>query len=143
MVLGEGPNWSRRVPSKKFKICDPPFYECPQIPNFHSTGLNIMKETPKNKAPNPKLRLFLCLDLHLFTYAMVLFFTFTICMLELVPQEFVCAHRTTVDVLIDRSLTFSSWPRVRGFAGLHKMSENLVTHHFVHRPVEKLTHSQC
>ena len=36
MVLGEGPNWSRRVPSKKFKICDPPFYECPQIPNFHS-----------------------------------------------------------------------------------------------------------
>ena len=36
MALGEGPNWSRRVPSKKFKICDPPFYECPQIPNFHS-----------------------------------------------------------------------------------------------------------
>ena len=28
MVLGEGPNWSRRVPIKKFKICDPPFYKC-------------------------------------------------------------------------------------------------------------------
>ena len=28
MVLGEGPNWSRRVLSKKFKICDPPFYKC-------------------------------------------------------------------------------------------------------------------
>ena len=37
MVLGEGPNWSRRVLSKKFKICDPPFYECHQIPNFNST----------------------------------------------------------------------------------------------------------
>ena len=36
MVLGEGPNWSRRVLSKKFKICDPPFYECHQIPNFDS-----------------------------------------------------------------------------------------------------------
>ena len=30
-----GPNW---VPSKKFKICNPPFYECPQIPNFHSVA---------------------------------------------------------------------------------------------------------
>ena len=38
MVLGEGPTWPRRVPSKKFKICDPPFYECPQIPNFHSAA---------------------------------------------------------------------------------------------------------
>ena len=36
MVLGEGPNWSRRVLSKKFKICDPPFYECHQIPDFDS-----------------------------------------------------------------------------------------------------------
>ena len=39
MVLGEGPNWSRRVLSKKFKICDPPFYECHQIPNFDSIVL--------------------------------------------------------------------------------------------------------
>ena len=49
MVLDEGPNWSRRVPSKKFKICDPPFNECPQIPNFHSVvdGVDTFSNTPQ------------------------------------------------------------------------------------------------
>ena len=41
-----------------------------------------------------------------------------------------------------RCLNFSKWPRVRGFAGLHIVSKNFVTHHFVHRLVKKLTHSQ-
>ena len=36
MVLGDGPRWSWRVPIKKFKIHDPPFFECLQIPNFDS-----------------------------------------------------------------------------------------------------------
>ena len=42
------------------------------------------------------------------------------------PYRHIWAHRC---------LNFSKWPRVRGFSGLHIVSENLVTHHFVHRPV--------
>ena len=43
MALGEGPNWSRRVPSKKFKICDPTFYECHQIllKGFHAKTSSV------------------------------------------------------------------------------------------------------
>ena len=49
MVLGEGPNWSRKVPIKKFKICDPPFYECHQILNFNSiSGLQSLSMTTES-----------------------------------------------------------------------------------------------
>ena len=36
MVLGVCPRWSWWVPSKKFKIHDPPFFECRLIQNFDS-----------------------------------------------------------------------------------------------------------
>ena len=48
------------------------------------------------------------------------------------PYRHIWAHRR---------LTFSKWPRVR-VAGLHIVFESFVTHHFVHRLVKKLTHSQ-
>ena len=49
------------------------------------------------------------------------------------PYRHIWAHRC---------LNVSKWPRVRGFSGLHIVSENLVTHHFVHRLVKKLTNER-